>query len=93
MEKVGALISRLQQQHNQQAEAPAAEHSFVAGYRTATKHEDAHCTTGKVSVIMPYKPFETAVIHNCIQKELDRVSRQEELPMNRWQKTSDACRT
>ncbi len=69
MEKTGALISRLQQQYSQQADESLLLNTALMLVAELQNNHNNSVEPGKVSVIMPYKPFETMVSNNTIAEE------------------------
>lgn len=61
MEKVGTLINRLQQQYSDKAdESSLLTTALLLVTELQNNHNSLASTASKVSVIMPYKPFEIA---------------------------------
>ncbi len=59
MEKVGVLINRLQQQYNDKAEESSLLNTaLLLITELQNNHNTSSAPAGKVSVIMPYKPFD-----------------------------------
>ena len=61
MEKVGALISRLQDQYNHHADESSLLNTALLLVTELQNNRTIEASAGKVSVIMPYKPFEVVV--------------------------------
>ncbi len=83
MERAGTLINRLQQQYSQQADSNSLLTTALLLVTELQSHPAADTTPGKVSVIMPYKPFEAvATDSDNVDKALNSVFENNILPQS-----------
>ena len=83
MERVGALINRLQQQYNQQVQESALLNTALLLVTELQTNTTTETTVGKVSVIMPYKPFDSVTgvsVENSTDETLSEVIESNILP-------------
>ncbi len=74
MEKVGILIGRLQEQFSQQAKESSLLNTALLLVTELQGNQAAETIGGKVSIIMPYKPFEVIADNtNDIEESIDNT--------------------
>ena len=79
MEKAGALINRLQEQYNQNAGESSLLNTALLLVTELQSNYTTETTSGKVSIIMPYKPFEVIVNNGennekAVEKSLPEIA-------------------
>ncbi len=89
MEKAGALISRLQQQYQQQADESSLLHTALLLVNELQTNRMSNTENGKVSVILPYKAFEIMANESVIEESINNIINADENP----DITSDAGKT
>ena len=88
MEKVGVLIGRLQEQFSQQAKESSLLNTALLLVTELQSNQAAETIGGKVSIIMPYKPFEVIADNdNDIKESTDNAV--DESPDNMFEESTD----